>query len=79
MNQTWNPKDVSDHAIVTVKVDFEMMERGQGIFKCPSELQLDESYQNIIHNMIRKLLIDSQPESEEKQRLLDIIDSKILI
>ena len=42
MNHTWNPKDVLDHAMVTVKVDFETIECGQSIFKCPSELLLDE-------------------------------------
>ena len=29
-----------------------------------------------MHSTIKKWLIDSQPESEEKQRLLSIIDSK---
>ena len=31
----------------------------------------------MIHNTVRKWLIDSQPESEEKQRLLSIINSKL--
>ena len=35
MNHTWCPHEVSDHAMVTVRVDFEMIDRGHGIFKCP--------------------------------------------
>ena len=65
--------------MVTVRVDFETIDRGHGIFKCPSELHLDTSYQSIIHSTIRKWLIDSQPESEEKLRLYNTIDSKISI
>ena len=59
--------------------DFETIERGQGIFKCPSEIPLDVSYQHNIHNTIRKWLTDSQPESEEKQRLMSIIETKLSI
>ena len=65
--------------MVKVKVDFETIERGHGSFKYPSELHLDTSYQHIIHSTIRTWLIDSQPESEEKQRLLNIIDFKLEI
>ena len=65
--------------MVTVRVDFETIDLGHGIFKCPSELHLDVSYLSIIHSTIKKWLIDSQPESEEKQRLQNIIDSKISI
>ena len=79
MKHTWCPREVSDHAIVTVRVDFETIDRGQGIFKCPSELHLDVSYQHIIHSTIRKWLIDSQPETEEKQRLQSIIETKLSI
>ena len=79
MNQIWNPTDVLDYAIVTVKEDFKNIEHGQGIFECPSELHLDESNQHITHSTIRKWLIDSQPESEEKQRFLNIIDNKLEI
>ena len=39
IKQTWYPREVSDHTMVTVRVDFEMIENGQGIFKCPSELR----------------------------------------
>ena len=56
-----------------------MIDRGHGIFKCPSELHLDVSYQHIIHSTIRKWLIDSQTESEEKQRLQSIIETKLSI
>ena len=76
---TWCQREVSDLAIVTVRVDFETIDRGHGIFKCPSELHLCTSYQSIIHSTIRKWLIDSQPKSEEKVILQNIIDSKISI
>ena len=59
-----------------VRVDFETINRGHGIFKDPSELHLDVRYQTIIHSTIRKWLIDSQPKSEEKQRLLNICTTK---
>ena len=65
--------------MVPVRVDFETIEHIQGTFKCPSELHLDVSYQHIIQSTIRKWLIDSQPKSEEKQRLLSIIDYKLKI
>ena len=70
---------VSDHAKVTVTVDLETIQGGHSIFKCPTELHLDVSYQHIIHSTIRKWLIDSQPGSEEKQRLQSIIESKLKI
>ena len=63
---------------IRLKINLNI-EPGHGIFKCPSELHLDVSYQSIIHSTIRKWLIDSQPESEEKQRLQNIIDSKLSI
>ena len=50
-------------------MDFEKIECGHSIFKCPSELHLDESYKHEIHSTIRKWLIDSQTESEAKKRL----------
>ena len=65
--------------MVTVRVDFEMIDRGQGIFRCPSELHLDVIYRHIIHSTIRKWLIKCQPESEEKQRLLSTIETKLSI
>ena len=65
--------------MLTVRVDFETIERGHLIFKCSSELHLDISYQHIIHSTIRKWLIDSQPEAEENQILLSIIESKLEI
>ena len=64
--------------MVTVRVDFETIERGHDIFKCPSELHLDTSYQHI-HSTDRKLLIESQPEAEENQRFLTTIESKLKI
>ena len=79
MKRTWCQHEVSDHAMVTVRVDFETIDRSQGFFKCPSELHIDVSYQHIIHSTIRKWLIDSQPESEEKQRLQSIIETKLSI
>ena len=35
------------------------------------------NYQNIIHSNIRKILIECQPESVEKSRLLKAIKSKL--
>ena len=61
------------------KVDFETIERGHGIFKRPSELYLDVRYKHIIQSTIRQWLIDSQPELEDNQRLISIIDSKLEI
>ena len=79
MIHTWNSKEVSDYAMVMVRVDFETIKCVQGIFKCPSELHLDVSYQHIIQSTIRKWLIDCQPESEENHKLPSIIDSKLEI
>ena len=75
MNHYWYRKEISDHALVSVRVDFETIERGHGIFRCPSELHLDHSYQNIIESTVKKWLIDSQTESEEKLRLSKLADS----
>ena len=75
MNHYWYRKEISDHALVSIRVDFETIERGHGIFRCPSELHLDHSYQNIIESTVKKWLIDSQPESEEKLRLSKLADS----
>ena len=65
--------------MVTFRVDFKTIERDHGMFKCPSELHLDVSYQHIIHSTIRKWLLDSQPKSEGKLRLLSIIQTKLNI
>ena len=62
------------YALVSFSVDFETIDRGHGIFKCPSELHHDPSYQKIIESMVKKWLIDSQPESDEKKRLIKLID-----
>ena len=52
MKHTWNHQDILDHAMITVRVDFETLARGQRLFKCRSELNLDDSYQNIICSKI---------------------------
>ena len=57
-------------------VDFETIEKGYGIFKCPSELH-DVKYQSIIKSMIIKCLLEEQPETEARNDLLNIIDMKI--
>ena len=75
MSHYWYRKEISDHALISIKVDFEMIERGNGIFRCPTELHLDPSYQNIIESTVKKWLIDSQPESEEKMKLSKLADS----
>ena len=74
MNHFWYRKEVSDHTLVSVKMDFETTERGHGIFRCPSELHLDPSYQCIIESSVKKWLIDRQPESDEKLRLTRLIN-----
>ena len=43
INQLWNHQDVFDHAMVTIKVDFETLAHCRGIFMCPSELYLNDS------------------------------------
>ena len=42
-----------------------------------SEHHFDDSYQHIIHSMIRKRLIEIQLELEEMHKLESIIDSKL--
>ena len=54
---------------MSISVDFETIQQGMGIFKCPFELHLDANYQNIIHSNIQKPLVECQPESEKMQRL----------
>ena len=67
----------SDHAMISIPVDFEIIQQGKGVFKCASELHLDAINQNIIHSTTRKHLIDCQAESDEKQRLVKVIEAKI--
>ena len=67
-----NTYRILDHAMATIKVDFETIACGQRLFKCLSELHLDDSYQHINYSTIRKWLI-------KKQRLESIIDSKLAI
>ena len=63
--------------MVTVVVDFKTIEKGYGIFKCPSELHHDVNYQGIIKSTIIKCLLEEQPETETRNDLLNIIDMKI--
>ena len=53
MNDIWNSKEVSDHAIVMVRVDFETIECSHGMIKYSSDLHLDVSYQHMIHSTTR--------------------------
>ena len=66
MEHTWNQRKYSDHAMVTVVVDFETIDKGYGLFKCPSELHHDVNYQAIIKSTILKCLIEEIEESDEK-------------
>ena len=66
MKHTWNQRKYSDHAMVTVVVDFETIDKGYGLFKCPSELHHDVNYQAIIKSTILKCLLEEQEESDEK-------------
>ena len=47
MRHTWNNQDI---------LDFETIFRDQGLFKCPTELNFDDSYQNIIRSNIAKFI-----------------------
>ena len=71
MRHIWNQSSLSDHAMISISVDFETIERGKGIFKCSLELHLDVNYQNIIHRTIKQHIIDGQLESKTKQELVD--------
>ena len=50
MKHTWNQSKYSDHAMVTVVVDFETIDKGYGLFKCPSELHQDVKSHNQKHD-----------------------------
>ena len=53
------------------------IDKGYGIFKCPSELHHDINYQAIIKSTIIKCLLEEQPETEARNDLLNIIYIKI--
>ena len=44
--------------MITVVVDFEIIDKGYGLFKCPSELHHDVNYQAIIQSTITKWLLE---------------------
>ena len=75
----WNQSSYSDHAIVSLKVNFETIDRGQGIFKGPSELPMDMNYQSIIKSTITNCSIEEQPESDARKELMETIEGKIKI
>ena len=56
MRHTWNNQDILDQAMVSISEDFETIFRDQGLFKCPTELNFDDSYQNIIRSNIAKFI-----------------------
>ena len=58
MRHTWNQSTLSDHAMFSLSMDFETIERGRGIYKYPLELQLDVNYPNIIHSTIKQQVIE---------------------
>ena len=74
MKHTLNQSKYSDHALVTVVVDFETIDKGYGLFKCPSELHHDINYQAIIKSMIIKCLLEEQEETEERNSLLNLVE-----
>ena len=76
MKHTSNQSKYSDHAMVTVVVEFETIEKGYGIFKCPSELNHDVNYQAIIKSTITKCLLEEQEETDERNNLLNLVDRK---
>ena len=77
MKHTWNQSKYSDYAMVTVVVDFETIDKGYGLFKCPSELHHDVNYQAIIKSTITKCLLEEQEETEERNNLLNLVDLKL--
>ena len=77
MKDTWSQSKYSDHAMVTVVVDFETIDKGYGLFKCPSELHHDVKYQAMIKSTIIKCLLEEQEETEEKNNLLNLVDLKL--
>ena len=64
--------------MVTVVVDFETIDEGYGLFKCPSELHHDVNYQAIIKSTIIKCLLEEQDETDERNHHLNLVDQKIL-
>ena len=52
MKHNRNQSKYPDHAMVTVVVDFETIDKGYGLFKFPSELHHDVNYQAIIKSTI---------------------------
>ena len=76
MKHTWNQSKYSDHAMVTVVVDFETIDKCYGLFKCPSELHHDVDYQAIIKSTIIKCLLEEQEETDERNHL-NLVDQKI--
>ena len=77
MKHTWNQRKYSDHAMVTIVVDFETIDKGYGTLKCPSELHHDDNYQPIIKSTITKCLLEEQEETEERNNLLNLVDMKL--
>ena len=67
----------SDHVMVNVVVDFETIDKGYGLFKCPSELHHDVNYQTIIKSTITKCLLEEQEETDERNHHLNLVDQKI--
>ena len=64
--------------MVTVVVDFETIDKGYGLFKCPSELHNDVNYQAIIKSTIQKCLLEEMEETEERNDLLNLVDKKLI-
>ena len=62
MRHIWNQLSYSDHAMVSLTVDFETIDRCQGIFKYPSEVHEDVNCQSIIKSTITKCLIEELPK-----------------
>ena len=56
--------------MVSISQDFETILQGQGLFKCPTKLDLDENYQNIIQMNIAKL---SRRPKQQLQLLAEIV------
>ena len=63
MKQIWNQSNLSNHAMISISVDYETIEKVG-----PSELHQDVNYQSVIHSTKKRQLIECRPESETKQK-----------
>ena len=59
MKHIWNQSNLSNHAMISISVDYETIEKVG-----PSELHQDVNYQSVIHSTKKRQLIECRPESK---------------